>query len=152
MKTLRERFFERVTFGAEDECWPWTGWMGRRNYGRIEDGGKRRPAAQVAWELAHGKPFPAGMMACHRCDNPPCVNPAHIFPGTMSDNIKDAVAKGRHDPKGNAYRTHCRRGHELTPENVRMRGDGARVCIACATINNRLRYVRIDAELGEKHD
>ena len=91
---LQERFEAKAPIGHDDECWPWLG-AKRRGYGLIWADGRKRPAHQVAWELANGEPFPTGMHACHTCDNPSCVNPAHIFPGTRSDNLRDAVRKGR---------------------------------------------------------
>jgi hypothetical protein len=54
-------------------------------------------------------------MVCHRCDNPPCCNPDHLYAGTMSDNALDSAERKRH---ANAKKTHCRHGHEFTPENT----------------------------------
>jgi hypothetical protein len=72
--------------------------------------GKHRPATQIAWEIDNGKPFPAGMMACHTCDNPGCVNPFHIWPGTMSENIRAAVVKGRHKANADMQRRRYAKG------------------------------------------
>ena len=142
---ISERFWKRVEIGPPNKCWRWLGRMRggirmARPYGVIWSNSKHRPASQIAWEIDNGKPFPEGMMACHTCDNT-CVNPFHIWPGTMSDNIKDAVAKGRHKSVGRSALTHCKHGHEFTPENTIVRpGTIHRVCRTCRDRRNRSRY------------
>ena len=93
-RPLAERFWENVDRSAgPDGCWPWIKARMPSGYGMIGIG--RRPALthRVAWELAHAHPGDAHVL--HRCDNPPCCNPAHLFLGTNSDNIADRVEKGR---------------------------------------------------------
>jgi len=90
-------------------------------------GGKVRRAHRVAWELAAGKPLSAACV-CHSCDNPNCVNPAHLWPGTLRDNAQDMVRKRRHM---NSRKTHCPRGHELSGTNAVPRADGRRQCRQC---------------------
>jgi hypothetical protein len=71
-------------------CWIWTA-ANKDGYGRYSNSGY---AHRISWEMHFGK-IPAGMFVCHKCDNPPCVNPDHLFLGTNQDNVNDMRAKGR---------------------------------------------------------
>ena len=80
-------------------CWEWRGSRDQRSgkgYGVAYDPVTHRmaPAHRVAWQLMNG-PIPDGMGVLHHCDNPPCVNPGHLFIGTAADNTRDMMAKGR---------------------------------------------------------
>lgn len=88
----QERFWEHVD--RSGECWLWTGKRLPRGYGQVSIHHQWRYAHRASWEL-HNGPIPEGMDICHRCDNPPCVNPAHLFLGTRRDNVHDMMAKGR---------------------------------------------------------
>lgn len=94
MEELRARFEANVEQGEPDACWPWTGTIRRKGYGQLSHQRRAILAHRLAWELAHG-PIPEGLQVCHRCDNPPCCNPAHLFLGTAADNQRDKRQKGR---------------------------------------------------------
>lgn len=90
-------FWTRVSVADNDsDCWPWLGTLRSKEnpYGVFRSGGRRHPSHRLAWEFTFG-PIPEGMSVCHRCDNPPCCNPAHLFLGTNLDNIADRHNKGR---------------------------------------------------------
>lgn len=119
-------------------CIEWSRGRTAKGYGVKWINGKAVYAHRFAWERANG-PIPDGMMVCHTCDNPPCVNPTHLFLGTNSDNIKDAVAKGRHFTPWSGV-TECIHGHEFTEENTRsyMRnGTMRRECRTCRRKRDR---------------
>lgn len=82
-----------ANFQKGEGCWLWTASC-RNGYGRIRIGNMKLTASRVSYELYIG-PIGDGKMVCHKCDNPTCVNPSHLFLGTRQQNIDDMVAKGR---------------------------------------------------------
>jgi hypothetical protein len=91
---LEDRFWAGVD--TSGECWVWTRATNEGGYGKIGDGHRVRGTHAVSWELAYG-PIPRGVGLCvlHRCDNPPCVRPDHLFLGTVQDNNQNMIRKGR---------------------------------------------------------
>lgn len=88
------RLVESIEIDKTTRCWNWTGARQEKGYGLISIDGKHEKAHRVAFQLMVGE-IPDGMMVCHRCDNPSCINPFHLFLGSGSDNANDAVLKGR---------------------------------------------------------
>lgn len=128
-ETFLRRFWRRVAKADDEACWEWTG--GRlqgKGYGRLGFRGKTGYAHRVSWIIANGE-IPTGLFVLHRCDHPPCVNPAHLFLGDGDANMADMVAKGR-QARGDRHpsRTHpeaLRRGDaspaRLHPERMARR-------------------------------
>lgn len=88
------RFWPKVAKSEPHLCWEWQASKGQRGYGSFSVNGRPHRAHRVAYQLAYGQ-IPAGMFVCHRCDNPSCCNPAHLFIGTCADNNRDKTSKGR---------------------------------------------------------
>lgn len=84
----------RIRMGDENECWPWTGGLAM-GYGAGTFQKKRYKVSRFMLARKIGRPLTDSEQALHRCDNPACCNPAHLFPGTGADNMRDKVAKGR---------------------------------------------------------
>jgi hypothetical protein len=114
---------------AATGCWEWQGRKNDNGYGMLTVDGVETYAHRHFFALEHG-PIPEGMKACHTCDNPPCVNPAHLFLGTTRDNAVDASAKGR-TRNGRRDKTHCPHGHPYAGENLIVTSKGHRVCRTC---------------------
>jgi hypothetical protein len=139
-----DSFWNRVQ--QSDGCWNWTGGKNNQGYGNFAP--QRRVnllAHRFSWEFHHRQQIPPGMLVCHTCDNPSCVNPAHLFLGSQGDNHADKLHKleikrlraagvtelppldlARRD-NGNA----CWRGHAYTPENTTVNRLGRKVCRTC---------------------
>lgn len=98
-KPIEELYWRRVI--KKEGCWSWKGGKTALGYGRFSSGHKNNViqpfAHRVSWEIHFGK-IPDGLLVCHKCDNPECSNPNHLFLGTPKDNFRDAIKKGRNNP------------------------------------------------------
>lgn len=88
------RFWAKVKILGPEDCWEWKASLNGCGYGHVGINGKMFISHRVAWELTYG-PIPKGLCICHKCDNPPCINPNHLFIGTQQDNVTDMESKGR---------------------------------------------------------
>src|SRR6185503_17639450 len=92
--SISERFWSGVMIRSKNECWPWSRSCHRKGYGQFAIGRKKIETHRVAWILSNGK-IEGELCVLHKCDNPPCCNPSHLFLGTLADNNKDMMEKGR---------------------------------------------------------
>lgn len=115
-----------------DECWPWTGGaIGNHGYGTIRFRGVDTTAPRAVMLAIHGS-IQKGMIVCHKCDNPPCCNPAHLFLGTYKDNAQDMLQKGRGNHVGGSKLKYCRAGlHLLDETQYIVPSTGSRLCRIC---------------------
>lgn len=87
-------YLKERSVSGPNGCIVWLGAKSQKGHGRLRIDGRQMWAHRVAYEIVNG-PIPEGLFACHRCDNPICINPEHIFLGTIAENNADMVRKGR---------------------------------------------------------
>lgn len=145
--SLMTKFLQRIVI-HESDCWLWVGSLNNEGYGNfvfeyLPNGRARvqRGAHRVSYELFVG-PIPAGLHLDHLCRVTGCVNPAHLEPVTVAENVRRG--NSRFSPAKRALKqTHCKHGHEFTAENTGVqRATGSRYCRTCRSISGKLRKGR----------
>lgn len=144
-----DRLASKTRRNEETGCWEWTGYVHtKRKYAAHRYGGTSLPAPgtkrgqrtlhahRAMWIVVYGEPD-KGLEVCHECDNPLCINPLHLFLGTHKANMADSKKKGRHFLSS---KTHCKRGHPLSGENLYVCSSGLRHCKECERWRHRERY------------
>ncbi len=125
----QKRFWRKAKRGNPDECWNWTASKCIKGYGFFGLGNVVIRAHRVAFIISTGT-SPNPLHVLHRCDNPSCVNPSHLFTGTNTDNVRDSVKKGRHCGQS---KTHCIKGHPFNASNT-IHFRGWRRCRICQQV------------------
>lgn len=120
-------------------CWHFTGYINKAGYGQIKIINNVIHAHRASWILHNGH-VPSGLLVCHKCDNPKCVNPDHLFLGTHKDNAIDMVIKGRHRMTVYGQPEYCERGHRLNEVGFKYYPNKQwRACNACMKLRSEKR-------------
>jgi hypothetical protein len=138
-----QRWIEKVLSRCtrnENGCLIWSGNLNSDGYPQTNYRAKTVRCHRMLWQITHGVKLAKDIAVCHRCDERLCLEQSHHWLGTWQDNLRDCAAKGRHT---NGSKTHCRRGHEYTPETTLMtdagKGRWRRSCKLCRRIRFRLK-------------
>ena len=141
-RQFRERFEEKYIPEPMSGCWLWIGGTNEHGYGIIGLGKRgfgNIKAHRASWKLYVGE-LAEDIDVCHKCDNPYCVNPQHLFLGTHKINMSDMCKKGRHP---NTKKTHCVRGHFFDEKNTKINSaSGSRVCVTCSKEYKKLWHIK----------
>lgn len=131
-------FWSFVERGTPEDCWEWRAYRHVSGYGLYHIANRTVRAHRVALALATGIAPSADQFVCHHCDNPPCVNPSHLFLADHYANMQDMLAKGRgRSGCREAAKTACPQGHPYDEENTYVTPDGKRMCRECMRARTR---------------
>lgn len=142
--SVQQRFWAKVDVRGPDECWPWTAAGNQKGYGFFSYKCRNVVASRFCLIIEGRMPSHGEMFALHSCDNPSCVNPAHLRWGTASDNMQDKILRGRQPPR--QFKSHCRNGHLLEGRNLLFKKTGERTgCRTCSNEGRKRRWLESKA-------
>ena len=127
MSSVLGRFESKISYEPMSGCWLWIGSTKEWGHGQFNFKGKIVRAHRLSWMLYRKAPI-KGKQLNHICNVPCCVNPAHLYIGSQYENMQDKKRRGAHH---NTKKTHCKRGHECTPENTYIQKGKHRGCRKC---------------------
>lgn len=135
---LPDRLVSKIAVDPGTSCWVWTAAEDGKGYSAVKWEGRKRRAHRVTYELLVG-PIPAGLTLDHLCRRPLCVNPGHLEPVTMRENLM----RGFGPAARRSAQTHCIHGHEFTEANTWIKSNGTRMCRECNKQRTRRRRAAI---------
>jgi hypothetical protein len=141
--SLKERFESKYIPEPMSGCWLWLDILTRDGYGQMTYKRKSMRAHRWSYSMYIG-PIPNGLLVCHKCDTPACVNPQHLFIGTVKDNTADMIKKGR----GLNSKPTCKYGHPLSGDNllntkrIGVTGFKLRYCKLCSQRKNKVQWLK----------
>ena len=121
-KKQADRFFDNIEYEPMSGCWLYISYPDRGGYGKIRFNNKHMKAHRVSW-IIHNNEIPINKLVLHKCDNPACVNPKHLFIGTQKDNMRDMVLKGRKSLKPTVVGENSHRAKFTETDIINIRND-----------------------------
>jgi hypothetical protein len=148
MESLKNRLLSKIEMIPEHSCWEWVAGKNEHGYGLLWYGNKMSKAHRLSYEV-FVKKIDKNLFILHKCDNPGCIRPEHLYEGTQKDNVNDMVKRKRHyRATHNTSKTHCPRGHEYNSLNTRIY-HRKRTCMICIRIREKEYKTKMNKILGK---